>query len=95
MQLHLGLRDPVEWVAISFSRDLPNPGIEPGSLASAALAGGFFTASATWEACKKKRLKEIEEKDIEEEPKMKCFKALTTNISGLLKSQHLLLPLLS
>ena len=21
----------VEWVAISFSRDLPNPGIEPGS----------------------------------------------------------------
>ena len=23
----------LEWVAISFSRDLPNPGIEPGSLA--------------------------------------------------------------
>ena len=84
----------MEWVAISFSRDLPNPGIEPGSLASAALAG-FFTASATWEGCKKKRLKEIEEKDIEENTKMKCFKTLTTNISGLLKSQHLLLPLLS
>ena len=27
--------------------DLPNPGIEFGSLA---LAGGFFTTSATWEA---------------------------------------------
>ena len=30
--------------------DLPNPGIEPASPASPALAGGFFTTSATWEA---------------------------------------------
>ena len=30
--------------------DLPNPGIEPVSLKSPALAGGFFTTSATWEA---------------------------------------------
>ena len=30
--------------------DLPYPGIEPASLASRALAGGFFTTSATWEA---------------------------------------------
>ena len=30
--------------------DLPNPGIKPVSLASPALAGGFFTTSATWEA---------------------------------------------
>ena len=30
--------------------DLPDPGIEPWSLASPALAGGFFTPSATWEA---------------------------------------------
>ena len=30
--------------------DLPNPGIEPSSLSSPALAGGFFTASDTWEA---------------------------------------------
>ena len=29
---------------------LPNPGIEPGSLESPALAGEFFTTSATWEA---------------------------------------------
>ena len=27
--------------------DLPNPGIEPASLTSPALAGGFFTTSAT------------------------------------------------
>ena len=31
-------------------RDLPDPGIEPKSLASPALAGGFFTTSTTWEA---------------------------------------------
>ena len=32
------------------SGDLPNPGIELASLTSPALAGGFFTTSATWEA---------------------------------------------
>ena len=30
--------------------DLPNPGIEPVSLKSPALAGGFFITSTTWEA---------------------------------------------
>ena len=30
--------------------DLFDPGIEPTSLVSPALAGGFFTTSATWEA---------------------------------------------
>ena len=33
----------IEWVAISSSKDLPDPGIEPKS---PALAGGFFTTSA-------------------------------------------------
>ena len=32
------------------SGDLPNPGIELMSLMSPALAGGFFTTNATWEA---------------------------------------------
>ena len=32
---------------------LPNPGIEPTSLVSPVLSGGFFTASATWEAHKR------------------------------------------
>ena len=32
------------------SGGLPDPGIEPMSLMSLALAGGFFTTSATWEA---------------------------------------------
>ena len=30
--------------------DLPNPGIEPASLKSPALAGGFFNTGTTWEA---------------------------------------------
>ena len=30
--------------------DLPNPGTEPESLMSPALAGGFFTTNAAWEA---------------------------------------------
>ena len=38
------------WVAVTPSRDLPHPGIEPTSLASCALAGRFFTTSTTWEA---------------------------------------------
>ena len=34
----------------SLPGDLPDPGIEPTSLISLALAGGFFTTSATWKA---------------------------------------------
>ena len=32
------------------SGDLPDPGIEPMSLTSPALAGGFFATSTSWEA---------------------------------------------
>ena len=44
----------LEWAAMPSSRprDRPDPGIEPSSLLSHALAGGFFTTSATWEAPK-------------------------------------------
>ena len=35
----------LEWVAIPFSRDLPDPGVEPVSLVPPALAGGFFTTA--------------------------------------------------
>ena len=40
------------WSGLSCSPpgDLPDPGIEPVSLVSPALVGGFFTTSATWEA---------------------------------------------
>ena len=40
----------LQWVAMPFSRDLPDPGIEPMSLMSPSLSGGFFTTSAIWEA---------------------------------------------
>ena len=39
----------LEWVSISFTRGSSDPGIEPASLESPALAGGLFTTSATWE----------------------------------------------
>ena len=45
----LGWEDPLEWVAVPLG-DLPDPGIEPASLVSPSLAGGFFSISATWEA---------------------------------------------
>ena len=41
----------LEWVAMPFSLDLPNPGIKPVTLMSPALAGRFFTTSATWKPC--------------------------------------------
>ena len=40
----------LEWVAVPSPGDLPDPGIKPVSLMSPALAGSFFTTSATWEA---------------------------------------------
>ena len=40
----------LEWVACPPPEDLPDPGIEPTSLMSPALVGGFFTTSTTWEA---------------------------------------------
>ena len=50
--LSMGFSRQKYWSGQSFPspEDLPNPGTEPSSLMSAALAGGFFTTSATWEA---------------------------------------------
>ena len=40
------------WSVLPFPipRDLPDPRIEPVSLMSPALAGGFFSSSTTWES---------------------------------------------
>ena len=40
------------WSGMPFptTEDLPDLGIEPTSLESPALVGGFFTTNATWEA---------------------------------------------
>ena len=40
----------LEWVAILSFRGSSHPGVEPASLMPPALAGRFFTTSATWEA---------------------------------------------
>ena len=50
--LFMGLSRQEFWseLPVPSPGDLPNPGIEPKSLTSPALAGGFFTTSATWEA---------------------------------------------
>ena len=50
--LSMGLYKEEYWAGLSCPPpgDLPNPGIEPASLMSFALAGRYFTTSATWEA---------------------------------------------
>ena len=50
--LSMGLPKQVYWNRLPFSSsgDLPDPGIEPVSLVSPALASAFFTTRATWEA---------------------------------------------
>ena len=40
----------LEWVAIFYSRGSSQPGIEPTTLMSLALAGRFFTTGTIWEA---------------------------------------------
>ena len=50
--LSVGFSRHEYWSGLPFPSPghLPHPGIEPGSLTCPALAGGFFTTSATWEA---------------------------------------------
>ena len=50
--LSMGFSRQEYWSGLSYPPpgDLPNPGIKPASLMSPALAGGFFTTRATWEA---------------------------------------------
>ena len=49
--LSMGLSRQAYWSRVAFPspEDLPNSGIKPVSLMSPALAGRFFTTSATWE----------------------------------------------
>ena len=49
--LSMGFSRQESWSGLPFPilGDLPDPGIEPVSFASPALAGGFFASGATWE----------------------------------------------
>ena len=53
--LSLGFSKQEYWSGLPFPPpgDLPDPGIELLSLSSPALAGGFFTTSAIWEALRR------------------------------------------
>ena len=50
--LSMGFPRQEDWMGCHalLQGNLPDPGIEPESLTSSALAGGFFTTSTTWEA---------------------------------------------
>ena len=50
--LSIGFSRQEYWSGLPFppAENLPNPGIEPSSLTSPALAGRLFTTSTTWEA---------------------------------------------
>ena len=50
--LSMGLSRQQYWSGLPWlsTGDLPDPGIEPASLTSSALASGFLTPSTTWEA---------------------------------------------
>ena len=50
--LSIGFSRQEYWTGLPFPplEDLPDPGIEPTSLVSSALAGRFFSSSASWEA---------------------------------------------
>ena len=52
VSLFLGFSRQEYWSGLPCPRpgDLPNPGMEPMPLVSLALAGGFFTTNAAWEA---------------------------------------------
>ena len=63
--LSMGFSRQEYWSGLPFPSqgDLPNPGIEPASFMSPALADRFFTTNATWEAqinkCLKNKRKKI------------------------------------
>ena len=51
--LTMGFSRQESWSVLPFPipGNLPNPGLEPESLSSPVLAGGFVTTSATWKPC--------------------------------------------
>ena len=57
--------------------DLPNPGIEPVSFRSPALAGGFFTSITPWDFNRKEKYHV--EKDIFPFPCLTCFAQVREN----------------
>ena len=64
--LSMGFPRQEHWNGLPFPPpgNLPDPGIEPKSLVSPALGGGFFTTSATWEAPNNRQLNLINPREL-------------------------------
>ena len=71
----------LEWVAISYSGDLPDPGIKPTSLMSPALAGMFFTSSATCEASVEKQTR-FTKRHVPDCSQQRCSQSPEMPVSG-------------
>ena len=63
----------LEWAACPPAGDLPNPVIEPTSLMSPALAGGFFSSSATWDTPTNAEVPHRHRVNYSEYPLFQCF----------------------
>ena len=66
----------LDWVALPSSGDLPNPAIISTCLTSPALAGRFFTTSATWEAHMLTGMARIG--NVRSDPKWRCERILNS-----------------
>ena len=97
----------LEWVSMTISKDLPDPGVELTSLTFPALVGGFFTTNDTWENYEKvgelglgKWEKEKEVQWSQVQPKSTkillvdylCQWTRTTSPTGITASSHSLQP---
>ena len=87
--LSMGFSGQDYWSGLPFSfpGDLPNPGIEPTSLAPPTLAGGFLTTRATWEDQHTSSVQSLSRVHLFETPwTAACQTSLSiTNFQGLLK----------
>ena len=73
--LSMGFSKQECWIGLSYPLpgEFPYSGIEPMLLTSPALAGGFFTTSATWEAHLHVRCSELENKGWKEKRETSLF----------------------
>ena len=74
--------------------DFPNPGTKPVFLLSSALAGGFFTTKATWEAQGIIKVEWLKVTGHPEHPRSASYSP-NCSFSGMEASEHPFFPVLS
>ena len=74
------------WNGFSFPSpgDFPNPGMEPESLTSLSLAGGFFTTNATWESPQTKILVVSQKRQWKSVQVLLCQKSINSRGNSLM-----------